>query len=194
MTKPSRVNYVSSVSFFTSLSFFNKITILDKNPRFSKGYGMTILKKTIATFCITILFPAALSATKVRYWNHFKEAGQRYGIDPVLLLAIANTESNVNPYCINKANRNKTIDVGVMQINSCHFKELRRYIGDLNLLYDPRLNINVGAWVLKKCINRFGLNWKAVDCYNKGAGNAHNNSAYARRVYSHYRKLKKVKR
>jgi len=130
-------------------------------------------------------------STPPLYWDYFREAADRYKIDPLLLVAIAKTESSINPYLINKANRNKSIDVGVMQINSCHFRELKGYMGDLNRLYDPRLNIHVGAWVLSQCIQRFGMSWQAVDCYNKGAKKAHRNSRYVRKVASHYSRLKR---
>lgn len=128
-----------------------------------------------------------------RYWNYFVEAGKKYNLDPKILLAIGMNESSLNSNAINKANRNKTIDVGVMQINSCHFETLKKYTGDLNNLYDPRFNIHVGAWVLKKCTKRFGVTWRAVDCYNKGAGNAHKMSKYIKKVNKHYEKIKHKK-
>lgn len=128
-----------------------------------------------------------------KYWRHFKEAGQKYGIDPKILVAIAENESSLNCKAVNNKNRNKTIDVGIMQINSCHFKNLKHYTNDLNNLYDARFNIHVGAWVLKKCINRFGTNWKAVDCYNKGPGNAHTMSVYIKRVNKHYEKIRNAR-
>jgi len=138
---------------------------------------------------IPVLSTLLLSSTP-KYWEYFKEAGERYSVDPKLLLAIGMTESSLNHMSINKANRNKTIDVGVMQINSCHFKTLRKYTNNINALYDPRFNINIGAWVLRGCTKKFGTTWRAVDCYNKGAGNAHKNSRYIRKVAKNYKKVR----
>lgn len=125
-----------------------------------------------------------------KYWPYFWEAGKKYNIDPKILVAIGLTESSINHKAINKANRNKTIDVGVMQINSCHFNTLKKYTDDLNNLYDPRFNIHVGAWVLKRCMKRFDVSWRAIDCYNKGAGNARNTSGYVKKVNKHYEKIR----
>jgi len=123
-----------------------------------------------------------------KYWEHFCEAGERYGIDPKLLLAIGMTESSLNRVAVNKANRNRTIDVGVMQINSCHFSMLSKYTDDLNNLYSPRFNIHVGAWVLNQCMDKFS-GWKAVDCYNKGAGKAQTMSSYVKKVNKNFKSV-----
>jgi len=152
-----------------------------------KRIALSLLLLSFSSTCISAKIT---KKTPPRYWSHFKEAGTKYGIDPKILVAIAENESSLNHKAINKANRNKTIDVGVMQINSCHFKTLKKYTNDLNDLYDARFNIHVGAWVLKRCINRFGVNWKAVDCYNKGAGNAHTMSRYIKKVNKNYEKIR----
>ena len=142
-------------------------------------------------FFLLLIGPTFSQADRVPdYWHYFKEAGKRYGVDPKVLLAIGMTESKLNPHAINRANRNKTIDVGIMQINSWWFKRLKRYTKDLNVLYDARFNIHVGAWVFRKCTNRFGTTWRAVDCYNKGENKAHNNSRYVRLVNKNYVKVK----
>ena len=127
-----------------------------------------------------------------KYWNLFKEAGNRYGVDPKLLLAIAKTESSLNCVAIGR-NKNKSLDVGVMQINSWWFKRLKKYSKNLNALYDPRFNIHVGAWIFKRCTNKFGVSWRAIDCYNKGESKAHHNSAYCRKVNKNYKKIKNKK-
>ncbi len=64
-------------------------------------------------------------------------AGERYGIEPELLQAIAIVESNGNTRAINK-NRDGSMDVGLMQINSIHFDALRKFrISQKDLLTDP---------------------------------------------------------
>ncbi|MBD3822876.1 MAG: lytic transglycosylase domain-containing protein [Epsilonproteobacteria bacterium] len=152
-----------------------------------------MLKKYAFTAVFGVLLTSSLTYGEVdtpAYWEYFVEAGERYSLDPKILLAIGMTESSLKPHAINKDNRNKSIDVGIMQINSWWFKTLKKHTEDLNNLYDPRFNIHVGAWVLKQCTNRYGVTWKAVDCYNKGENNAKNISSYVRMVNKSYMKIK----
>lgn len=93
----------------------------------------------------------------------FEEAGERYGVSPQLLWAIAKTESNFNATAVNY-NNNGSFDYGVMQINSSWYKELGadRWMR----LGDACYNVNVGAWILSRCVQRYGYTWAAVGCYN----------------------------
>ena len=95
----------------------------------------------------------------------FKMAGEKYGISPVLLEAIAQVESNLNPKAVNH-NKNGSYDFGLMQINTCWQKTL----GDdyWNELADPCYNVIVGAWILRQCFDRYGYSWDSVACYNIG--------------------------
>lgn len=68
------------------------------------------MKKCLNLLLLT-LFPLSVHAFC------FQEAGQRYAVSPWLLWAIAKAESNLDPSSINR-NRNGTVDVGLMQINS----------------------------------------------------------------------------
>lgn len=118
------------------------------------------------------------------YTNHFNEAGKQYGINPAILNAVAKTESNKNPNAVNCANRNGSCDYGLMQINSIHLPLLQKYGVYKEDLFEPRTNIFIGAWVLKKCIMRHGTNYKALNCYN---GKIKGNNYYAR-VLSNFKK------
>ena len=60
---------------------------------------------------LTLLF-IALSCNHAHPFC-FQEAGQMYGINPLVLRSIAKVESNTNPAAINK-NSNETYDVGLM--------------------------------------------------------------------------------
>jgi len=105
----------------------------------------------------TVLLPSILFAFCFEY------AGNEHGITPIILESIAKVESNLNPRAINR-NRNGSVDIGLMQINSEWLKTLK--LSQKDLLDDACLNTRVGAQILKACIDRHGLNWEAIGCYN----------------------------
>lgn len=113
---------------------------------------------------IVVLFVALALITKVHAYC-FEEAGQRYSVSPLLLYAISNVESAFDIRAIN-VNTNSSEDRGHMQINSFW----KKYLGDhgWNSLYDPCYCTNVGAWILARCIARYGNTWDAVACYHCG--------------------------
>jgi len=106
-----------------------------------------------------------------------------------LLIAIAKVESGFNPKAVNR-NRNGTYDIGLMQVNTSNLSLLKKkgIIRDLRDLFDPCRNVIAGGYILRLCIDRYGFNWKAVDCYNKGR-RAKGRGRYVMRVY---RELLKV--
>jgi soluble lytic murein transglycosylase-like protein len=113
----------------------------------------------------------------------FEEAGEAYGISPLLLWAIASVESSFNPSAVNR-NTNGSYDYGVMQINSQWYHTLGKEQWDR--LSDPCFNVHVGAWVLAQCIKRHGYTWEAVGCYN--SSKPERRRAYAEKVYYHLKK------
>ncbi|QID32605.1 lytic transglycosylase domain-containing protein [Pampinifervens florentissimum] len=117
------------------------------------------------------------------FYHCFFDAGKRYGVDPVLLIAIAKVESNFNLRAIN-VNRNGTRDYGIMQINS-HW--LERYKIPKEWLFEPCYNIHFGAMVLRKCMEQYKDISHAVDCYNKGS-KAKGHGAYVERVFRNYKR------
>ncbi|OCQ52563.1 Transglycosylase SLT domain protein [Photorhabdus australis subsp. thailandensis] len=125
----------------------------------------------------------------------FNEAGAKYRIDPLLLKAIATQESGLNTQEIN-INRNKkgkilSIDYGLMQINSMHIPELK-LLGIIqskdDLLNNSCLNIQIGAWILAKHLQKCGINWTCLGSYNAGfkKDNDSKRMNYARKIYALY--------
>lgn len=95
----------------------------------------------------------------------WEEVGARYGVNPYLLAAIAKQESKFNANAVRK-NSNGTRDVGVMQINSLWLPTLAKYGITEQHLFEPCVNIAVGAWILRQRQLQFGNTWEAVGAYH----------------------------
>jgi len=102
----------------------------------------------------------------------FVAAGQRYNVSPLLLWSIAKEESGFNPRAINRnkatAGKRQTYDYGIMQVNDSWLPTLSRYGISRAHLFDPCVNIHVGAWIFAIGANRHGYNWQALSAYNTG--------------------------
>lgn len=123
----------------------------------------------------------------------FQEAGERFGVPPQLLMAIAKVESNYNPRAYN-INRDGSMDHGLMQINGRWLKALQPRGVTLEWLYDPCVSCMVAAWILQGNLERLGIPgwddpsaWKAVGAYN--ATSTRKKSRYIRSVYRSLREI-----
>jgi len=92
-------------------------------------------------------------------------AAQYHGVNPYLLRSILMVESRLNPKAIN-VNMNGTRDIGVAQINSIHLPVLQNHGIKESHLMDGCVNTYVGAWLLRKQISRYGLNWFGIAAYH----------------------------
>ncbi|QOT81994.1 lytic transglycosylase domain-containing protein [Cupriavidus basilensis] len=113
------------------------------------GFGMVLL-----------IAPCALA-----YADCFEAAGTYHGVNPVILRAIAWQESRFRPDAVNR-NANQSVDMGMMQINSIHLPELSRYGVEAKTLYDGCASIYIGAWHLRRKMNKYGNTWTAVGAYH----------------------------
>lgn len=110
----------------------------------------------------------------------FVQAGHRYHIYPMLPEAIAIQESGLHPGIINyNGNRTKPErDYGLMQINSHHVPELIQ-LGIIHspqdLLDNPCLNVQIGAWIMSRHLKTCGVNWNCLSSYNAGFSSNRNN-------------------
>ncbi len=115
----------------------------------------------------------------------FEYAGKSFSISPVLLKCIGTVESGLNQNARNK-DSDGTIDVGIMQINSSWIKTIS-WGNWVKAKTDACYNIYVGAWILSKCVKRYGYTWRAVGCYNAGL-NGGKSKHYVSKVYLTYLK------
>lgn len=122
----------------------------------------------------------------------FEQAGREYNVNPALLAAIAQVESSMRHDVLNETHfeRTKTIDIGLMQINSGALKQLAKEgITKEMLLRDPCTNVRVGARILAEKFKKEGPGWEGVGAYNascvqlKGEACRQARAAYTNKVW-----------
>jgi len=116
------------------------------------------------------------------------------GVPPYFALAIAIEENKtLNPQAISPVNRNGTVDLGVMQLNS-------EYYGHINW-HDPETNIRAGCLHIKSLMEKPELKtyWTVAIAYNCGYTRyldsktpPQNSLDYADRVMAHWHDLESV--
>ncbi len=109
----------------------------------------------------------------------FSQASSRYRVPETLLRAISKVESGGNPAAMHK-NKDGTIDLGHMQVNTGWLPTLAQYGITKAQLMNPCTNTNVGAWILATNIYHMGYGWKAVGKYN--ANSPSKGAAYSQKV------------
>lgn len=98
---------------------------------------------------------------------HAAEQYKEYGVEAPHLKAIAWQESKFKSDAFNDKNATPSEDIGVMQINSWWLdRHLKPYNITKEKLYEPCLNIHVGAWVLANELKNRDDFWEAVGYYN----------------------------
>ncbi|WP_287602416.1 lytic transglycosylase domain-containing protein [Thiothrix sp.] len=113
------------------------------------------------------------------------EAAARYGVPVPLLKAVAHVESS-NRARVVARNTNGSLDIGYMQINDWWLPKLAAYgIDKATLLNDACTNLNVGAWILKQGIDRYGYNAQGIGAYGAGTDpkKDHVRTTYANKVF-----------
>jgi Transglycosylase SLT domain len=93
-----------------------------------------------------------------------QQAATQYGLDPGMVLRLAQTESNLNPNAVSPAGAK-----GVMQL----LDSTAAALGVSNP-FDPTQNISAGVRYLAQLISQFGDLVEGVAAYNWGPGNVSN--------------------
>ncbi|EJU0765722.1 transglycosylase SLT domain-containing protein, partial [Salmonella enterica] len=122
---------------------------------------------------------AAAGLAPMTYDTYFEEAAKKYGLDPMLLKAVAGAESSWDQNAVSKAGA-----LGLMQVMPDNFQPGENP-------FDPRDNIMAGARVMSWAKSKAGddveemLRW-----YNGGKNRgSKENREYAGRVNEQYRKI-----
>ena len=92
-------------------------------------------------------------------------AADYHHVNQYILRAILRVESGLKPKSVGR-NNNGTVDVGIGQMNSMHFKELSVFGIAPGDLLDPCVGTYVAAWHLKKGINKYGNTWFGIASYH----------------------------
>jgi soluble lytic murein transglycosylase-like protein len=93
------------------------------------------------------------------------EAAAFHRVNPWVLRAIIWQESGNRPGVVVR-NTNGSVDVGLGQINSVHYRELGLYNVAPAQLLDSCVNTYVAAWLLAKKMKAHGNTWEAVGAYH----------------------------
>jgi soluble lytic murein transglycosylase-like protein len=90
------------------------------------------------------------------------------GVDPSLVLAFAEVESNFNPKALRFEPKFKTYSVGLFQIFYPTAKTMG-FRGTVQNLMDPKKNTEIAIKHIKACAERFSTYSNIACCYNAGA-------------------------
>lgn len=123
------------------------------------------MKAVFALVSTLACLPAAAATTPYPYQSCFEVAAKLHDVPVDLLLAVAATESNWDPDARSHANAH-----GIMQIQ---WPGTARHLGvrRISELYNPCLNIELGARYLKELIELNGGDVeRALAAYNYGPG------------------------
>ena len=148
------------------------------------------MKNKLACFLLAIF---ASTSHASDYDQIFKDAGQMYYIDPLLIKAHCVKESGLNPTAYNAKNWDASIDVGLCQINSWWYPKLKEHNITPDMLTIPAISIYWAAYVINHNFSVGGQNLNSIGAYNAGWKKKHQatRNKYAREVLEIYEELKK---
>ena len=113
--------------------------------------------------------------------NCISSASSFHGVNPWVLASILKVESSFNPKAVNR-NDNGSVDVGIGQMNSIHFKELAKWGIAPNDLFDACTATYVAAWHLSKQVRAYGNTWFAIGAYHSAT--PYYNQRYQALIYN----------
>jgi soluble lytic murein transglycosylase len=135
------------------------------------------VKQWVLVVCLFLLFFLLNSQQfwklmyPIQYVDEVSEAVERFQVDPFLVLAVVQIESNFKHERF--SNKGAT---GLMQLmpDTAHWanKESGLNKDPQSYIHDPKANILLGSWYLSYLIHKYEGNYtKAVVAYNAGQGN-----------------------
>ena len=114
------------------------------------------------------------------------QAGREEHLDPTLILAVMAVESSFNPYAVSSVGA-----TGLMQVMPIVHEDKFAPYGGLQASIDPKVNVRVGAAVLKTAIARGGSLQQGLRMY-VGAKTEATSGGYAAKVLGEQARLRLV--
>jgi soluble lytic murein transglycosylase-like protein len=172
-------------------------------PRTEHDRARRVLHVVVAAVLLGSTLPGTARGGDPPATNPIVRASREHGIDLLLLLAVAKSESGFHAYALNIAGKahfprtrreaigllrrsGNRVDIGLFQVNYGTWGE-RMGLGKADLL-DPARNANAAAHILKWCLDRHGLDG-GVSCYHSGTPDG--DPEYASRVLWTYETYQK---
>lgn len=112
--------------------------------------------------------------------------GERYQLDPKLIMAVMAIESRFNPFAQSAVGAQ-----GLMQVMTKVHQDKYESFGGGFAAFDPASNLQVGARILKDCVSRFGGIQPGLQCY-VGAANLPSDGGYSAKVLAEYERLQQA--
>src|SRR5262249_53498577 len=113
------------------------------------------------------VFPGATRQGAESVFPIVRRQARRFGIDPLIVLAVIQVESQFDPKAVSSAGAK-----GLMQIQGDTGKDLAGELGIAwtgeELLFDPEVNVTLGTCYLRRLIDRFGDVDAALAAYGCG--------------------------
>lgn len=132
--------------------------VLVVKPDYTYTYAQEIQQKTPANYNVPL---------DIDTQNYLQSVCEQYNVEPALVLAMIETESNFNTNAISRTN-----DYGLMQINKCNHERLKAILGVTDFL-DAKQNMLCGVYMISKALSANNYDYiKALMCYNMGANGA----------------------
>ena len=159
--------------FFINSLFLIYVCIYQKNYAYNLNMGF-VFKKNIIVIELMVSFFAVLILLinlfcPYLYKKHIINSSRKNGLDVSLVASIIYVESRYNKNA--KSNKNA---VGLMQLlpQTAEFVcKLENVVYNEEMLYDPRINIEIGCLYLKYLFNKYIDIVTVLACYNAGEGN-----------------------
>lgn len=105
------------------------------------------------------------------YRDYINQYSEEYGIDPFLIAAIINVESRYDREAVSPKDAKGLMQIGP-KTGEWASQELGIESYDESMLFQPDVNIRIGAWYLNKLRGEFGDNLDLIlAAYNGGSGN-----------------------
>ena len=124
---------------------------------------MKLLFATISLLLLSLFLMKLTSEFPLLYYEEANRVAEKYGLDPLLVMAMIKVESNFNPSALSSAGA-----VGLLQVMPETLSWMNEKSSKNFALSPPASNIEAGIFYLKYLIRKFGNLKDALMAYNVG--------------------------